>query len=44
MKYVNIRTFLRSYEQIVKEMRELKEKELIVTRYGTPLFMVVIEI
>jgi hypothetical protein len=43
MRYVNIRTFLKSYDQIIKEMRELKEERLIVTRYGTPLFMVVIE-
>lgn len=40
MKYVNVRTFLREYEKILKELKN--GEKLCVTRYGVPLFIVVL--
>lgn len=40
MKYVNIRTFLKDYEQALRELAASGEKELCVTRYGQPMFIV----
>jgi hypothetical protein len=40
MKHVNVRTFLRDYEQVLRELVASGEAELVVTRYGQPMFIV----